>query len=99
MKAIVAAFAVALVAGPAFAEVVVVRDAPSVANCKALGEVRASSLMGGLLATAAYDKVIRQMKERAAKLGGTHVLLLDSASGYSGARMFGTAYACPIAPA
>lgn len=96
MKALILAAAVA-VAGPAPADVVVVRDAVSVANCRALGEVRSSSLWGGLLANAAYNHVVDQMKKRAADLGGTHVQIIDSSSGFAGSRMIGTAFICPKA--
>lgn len=79
-------------------DVVVVRDYAAVANCKALGEVRGSSMMGGILANAAYGKSLRLLKERTAALGGTHVQILDSASGFSGSRMIGAAYRCDAAP-
>ncbi len=79
-------------------DVVVVRDYAAVANCKALGEVRGSSMMGGVLANAAYEKSLRLLKERAAALGGTHVQILDSASGFSGSRMIGTAFRCDAGP-
>ena len=74
--------------------VVLVRDYAPVANCEALGEVRGSSMMGGILANAAHDKAIRKLKERAAERGATHVQIIDSASGYSGARMVGAAFRC-----
>ena len=84
------------VAGSAAADanVIIVRDYGPVANCQALGEVRASSLWGGAVAQVGYDRAIRQLKERAAALGGTHVQIVDSASGQTGSRMLGTAYKC-----
>lgn len=85
-------------AATAKTEVVVVRDYAAVANCQALGEVSASSSLGGVFQDASYKKVLRQIKERAAALGGTHLQLVDSASGFTGSRMLGTAYKCPTAP-
>jgi hypothetical protein len=77
------------------AGVVVVRDSAAVAGCRSLGEVRGSSLWGGLMANTAYGKALSQIKAKTKRLGGTHVQLLDSASGYSGSRMLGTAFECP----
>ena len=76
------------------ANVIIVRDYGPVANCQALGEVKASSMWGGAVAQLGYDRAIRQLKERAAALGGTHVQIVDSASGQTGSRMIGTAFKC-----
>lgn len=76
------------------AKIIIVRDYGPVANCQALGEVKASSLWGGAVAQMGYDRAIRQLKERAAALGGTHVQIVDSSSGQTGSRMLGTAYKC-----
>ena len=98
MKAILIAGLLALVAGPALAEVVVVRDTAAVAGCKPLGEVVANSKLGGMLAQAAYNRALKQLKERVTALGGTHAQLIDSASGFTGSRMLAQAFACPTSP-
>ena len=74
-----------------------VRDFAAVSTCRALGEVRGSSKLGGLWADAAYRKAIDKMKRQAADLGATHVQIIDSASGFAGSRMIGTAFLCPKA--
>jgi hypothetical protein len=91
--ALILAAAVA-VAGPS-TNVIVVRDYAAVANCRALGEVRGVSRLGGVLANTAYNHALDQLKRNAAALGGSHVQIVDSASGFTGSRMIGTAFACP----
>lgn len=81
-------------AGVATAPVELVNDTAAMASCERLGEVRGSSKLGGLLMAKAYDKALSQMKTGAAKLTGTHVLLLNAQSGHSGANMLGVAYRC-----
>lgn len=81
------------------AEVVVVRDLAAVAGCRSLGEVRGSSMLGGVFANAAYNNAVTHLKQATAALGGTHVQLIDSSAGFAGARMLGTAYSCARAAA
>ena len=89
-------FAVAVaVTGSSPTTVIVVRDYAAVANCRALGEVRGVSRLGGMLANTAYNHALDQLKRNAAALGGSHVQIVDSASGFTGSRMIGTAFACP----
>lgn len=93
---IVAAVGAAVIAAePSPSQIVVVRDSAAVVGCRALGEVQGSSMLGGMMAQAAYNRALKQIKERAAALGATHLQLIDSASGFAGARMLGSAYACP----
>lgn len=88
-------FAAALgLIGAAPTDVIVVRDHAAVASCRPLGEVRGSSKLGGLWADTAYNRSIDQLKSRTQALGGTHVQIIDSASGYAGSRMIGTAFQC-----
>ena len=94
MFALIFAGAVAM-AGSNTASIIVVRDYAAVANCRALGEVRGFSRLGGMLANAAYNHAVDQLKRNAAALGGTHVQIVDSSSGFTGSRMIGTAFACP----
>jgi hypothetical protein len=96
---IVSFFVVASAALAADSQVELAPDASAVASCQRLGEVRGSSLMGGLLASAAYNRALAQMKSRAAKLGATHVVLLNGTSGMGGSNMLGVAYKCSAAPA
>lgn len=80
------------------AEVSLVNDAAAVSTCERVGEVRGSSMMGGILTNAAYGRALEQMKKRAAKLGATHVQLLNASSGYAGSNMLGVAFKCaPLA--
>ena len=76
----VAAAGLGLIAA-APADVILARDYAAVANCRALGEVRGVSRLGGVLANAAYNRAIDQLKANAASLGATHVQIIDSASG------------------
>jgi hypothetical protein len=50
------------------------------------------------MAGAAYDGSLKKLKARAAKMGATHLLLLNVASGFSGAQMLGKAYRCASTP-
>lgn len=81
------------------AAIELVNEASAVSNCERLAEVRGSSAWGGIVTNMAYNRALSQMKERAAKAGGTHVLLMNVSSGYSGSNMLGVAYRCPSAPA
>jgi hypothetical protein len=57
--------------------------------------------MGGILASAAYDSALNEMKEKVAAGGGNHLLLFDLTTGYTGANGYGEAYRCdpPAEPA
>lgn len=101
---VIGAVAVLSLPGAAFAQaparpVSIVRDAASVAGCTELGEVRASSMLGGAMANAGYDRALSQLRERSVALGATHVQIIDSASGMTGSRILATAFRCPAAPA
>ena len=91
---LVVAAAAANIGGPLAAQVELVSDPAAVAEAERLGEVRSNSLMGGVLAGAAYTKVLNGVKTKAAKLGATHVHLLSSTAGYAGANMLGIAFRC-----
>jgi hypothetical protein len=86
------------IASPAEAQprpdIVIVRDSGVVTGCEALGEVRASSLLGGALTNMAYSRVLNSIKKRARDMGATHVVLVDSSSGFAGSNMLGQAYRC-----
>lgn len=69
-----------------------------VSGCQRLAEVRGSSLMGGILASAGYDSALNEMKSKAATAGGTHLLLFDLTTGQTGANGFGEAYRCEDQP-
>ncbi len=75
-------------------EVVLVGDASEVRGCQRLGEVAASSLLGGVLASQGRKHTITTLKERAKALGATHIQLLSSNTGYAGSNMLGVAYRC-----
>lgn len=97
MNLVTLAAGMAVLAGGAdTASVVVVRDFQAVAQCQAVGEVRANSMMGGVLAAYSYDRALNQLKDKTIKAGGTHVQIVDSASGHTGTRMIGTAFKCPL---
>lgn len=96
LTAAAAAATPALAASP---DVALVNDASQVAGCERLAEVRGRSNWGGaLFAAKSYDWALADMKERAAKLGATHVLLLHGASGFTGSNMLGVAYKCAAPP-
>lgn len=100
MKAFTIAAAILLAAltpAPAFAsdpDVELVNEASSMAGCERLSEVKGSSAWGGLVTNMAYNRALAQMKQRAEKAGGTHVLLLNVSSGPAGSNMLGVAYRC-----
>lgn len=98
MKSLILTFAALMTVAAAPVGVVVVRDLAAVAGCQSLGEVRGKSMLGGVFANAAYDNAIKSLKQATAALGGTHVQLIDSSAGFSGARMLGTAFRCPAPP-
>lgn len=76
-------------------EIALVNDAASVASCERLAEVKGSSAWGGVVTNMAYNRALAQLKDRAAKAGGTHILLLNISSGPMGSNMLGVAYKCP----
>jgi len=85
-------------ANAADADVALVNDAASVAGCERLSEVKGSSAWGGVVTNMAYNRALAQLKARAAKAGGTHVLLLNVSSGHMGSNMLGVAYRCTASP-
>lgn len=90
----VVASAVCLASSGAMAQVRLVRDSGAVAGCANLGEVNGSSLIGGALGQVGYDNAMNEMREKASRAGGTHLLLIDMQSGMMGARGVGEAYRC-----
>jgi len=84
-----------LASAEGIAAIPVVKEAPS-PQCADLGEVRAASLLGGVMIKVAYTKALNGIKRRAQELGATHVLLIDSSSGYGGTNMMGRALRCPL---
>lgn len=78
------------------AEIPIVRDVPQ--GCVDLGEVRASSLIGGALAGAGYNAALKALRARAAALGATHIQLVYGNNGFTGSQMLGRAMRCsPVA--
>ena len=91
------AAALFLSAGSAFAdtaEVALVGDSSEVQGCQRLGEVEASSLLTGVMASQGRKRTIATLKERAAELGATHVQVLSSNFSYASNNMLGVAYRC-----
>lgn len=98
MKGIIAAIAIALSPGSALAdtaEVALVGDASEVQGCQRLGEVEASSVLTGVMASKGRKRTIATLKERAAELGATHIQVLSSNFSYASNNMLGVAYRCP----
>lgn len=93
--AAVATVALAQQAASPANEVQLVRDASQVAGCRRLGEVAAKSSWGGIFQQATYNRMLKQFKDKAQAIGGTHILVVDMASGYTGTRLLGNAYHCP----
>lgn len=85
---------IALPAAAAEAEIALVNESSAVAGCERLAEVKGSSAWGGVVTNMAYNRALAQLKARAAKAGGTHVLLLNVSSGHMGSNMLGVAYRC-----
>lgn len=80
-------------------DIALVNDAASLSACERLSEVKGSSAWGGLVTNMAYNRALAQLKQRAEKAGGTHVLLLNVSSGPAGSNMLGVAYRCISLPA
>lgn len=97
--AVTAATAIAAPALAADPTVELVNDASQVAGCERLAEVKGSSAWGGVVTNMAYNRALSQLKEKAAKAGASHVLLLNVSSGYTGSNMLGVAYRCVRPPA
>lgn len=76
-------------------DVLLVGEATEVQGCQRLGEVASTSLLGGLMASQGRTRAIASLKDKAKALGGTHIHLLSSNSGYAGSNMLGVAYRCP----
>ena len=95
--AVTAALALILCGGAASAntvDVALVGDASEVQGCQRLGEVEASSLLTGVMASKGRKRTIATLKERAAELGATHVQVLSSNFSYASNNMLGVAYKC-----
>jgi hypothetical protein len=98
-QALTAVVALAAAAYAGGGEIQLAADAASVAACERLGEVKGSSAWGGMVTNMAYNRALAQLKSRAGKLGGSHVVLLNVSSGFAGSNMLGVVYRCPAAPA
>lgn len=72
----------------------ITKDQSTLAGCQRLGEVGGSSVMGGIMQTLAYDSALKEMREKTLAAGGTHLLIIDLTTGYSGANGYGEAYRC-----
>ncbi|WP_210482757.1 hypothetical protein [Microvirga antarctica] len=72
----------------------IVREQAAVAGCQNLGQIRATSLMTGVLASQGYDSLLAQLKSKTAEVSGTHLLLIDFSSGWSSHNAVGDAYRC-----
>lgn len=68
-------------------------DASMVASCQYVGEVQGSSGWGNLAASAGMENAKNEARERASKLGATHVVWNNIAGGYS-PYVSGKAYKC-----
>lgn len=102
MHTLAAALAVALLApAQAFAsdEVALVGDASEVSGCQRLGEVEASSLLTGVMASQGRKRTVATLKARALELGATHVQVLSTNFSYASNNMMGVAYRCPASAA
>lgn len=71
-------------------------DPNGVAGCKLLGTVRGGSMFGGAAAAVAADNAMIDAREKAAKMGATHLVFLSVDGGNSnvGAQATARAYAC-----
>lgn len=77
------------------ADIVLVRESAEVAGCERVGEVKASSWLGGAMTNVAYSRALNSLKKKAAAQGATHLQMLDSSGGAMGTNMLGAAYRCP----
>lgn len=73
-------------------------DSSGVTGCERITDVKGSSAWGGMLTNMAYNRALNQLKARAAQAGGTHLVLLNASSGFTGSNMLGVAYRCPAKP-
>jgi hypothetical protein len=92
-----AALAIALAQAPAQG-LQLVNDSAAVTGCDRLGEVNASSLLGGAMANMGYERTLRKAKADAVKLGATHLQLLNISKGMTGSNVLGVAFRCPSSP-
>ena len=76
-------------------EVALVGDASEVKGCQRLGEVEASSLLTGVMASQGRKRTVATLKARAGELGATHVQVLSTNFSYASNNMMGIAYRCP----
>lgn len=52
------------------------------------------NLIGGMLAGAAREDAMRQLRNKAAEIGGTHIVTQSVSTGWSGANAVGDVYRC-----
>jgi hypothetical protein len=86
--------AVALMGASMPLNVELVSDPTTMTKCERLGEVRSNSLLGGMMTGVGYQKALEGLKKKAAKLGATHLQLLNANAGYAGSNMLGIAFRC-----
>ena len=96
-------FAVVLVGcvslSPEGEKVRVTSNSEAVRNCTLLGEVKGAEHMWGGFAGQgiAEDNAYKELKNRAAAMGGDTVLMVTSSTGFSGSVQRGEAYRCGTA--
>mgnify|MGYP003384548373 CR=1 FL=1 len=66
-----------------------------VKGCKFIEQANGDqNLIGGVLAGLAREDAVRQIRNRAAEIGGTHVVTQNISTGWAGANAVGDIYRC-----
>jgi hypothetical protein len=72
-----------------------VNERAGVEGCQFLEQLHSKSHWGGFGMTGvAYNNAMKALKKKAAKLGATHVLLVNGSNSMGGTNMIGDAYRC-----
>lgn len=81
---------------PAMDAVQIVGTPQAIQGCRFIKNVRGDqNMLGGyLLAGAAYEDAIRQMKKRTVEAGGNRLYVITASTGLTGANAMGDAYKC-----
>lgn len=80
---------------PAGQSVIISGDRSLVASCKFIEQANGSHhLMGGMLAGAARQDAVNQLRARAVATGATHIITQSESTGWAGSEVTGDLYRC-----
>lgn len=77
------------------ARVRLVNDSGALRGCERLGPIAGGSGWGGITSNVGHKRAMAGMRNEAADMGATDVLVVSSSAGWGGGHVEGEAYRCP----